>query len=123
MKISEISKKFSSGKTPGRGFLGRFKLSGPDFKIRPEYFLWAIFALVVIFEIYALYAYAFRNLFFAVSVNAEQVNTAAVRINSENYERVIRRIDRASDYNATSTIDFAGRREGVGRANPFAEPE
>lgn len=80
---------------------------------------WFLFAVIVILELFLTYKYIYLNLVFDPP---RQEPSATVRINFENYEKVIKRLDEVARYSATSTIEFLVPDRGSGRDNPFADP-
>jgi len=115
MNIAEISKTDDSKVAvikPKSNHSLKFSISLP-------FVMWVVFSLFVAVELFVVYKYLYQNLII------EEVNLPVVpvtRINFQNYDKVRARLQEVSLYRATSTIDFAGKDVGTGRANPFAEP-
>lgn len=80
-----------------------------------------LLAAVAGVEAFALYTYLYKNLTIEDNIGQEG-HSGAVRINFENYQKVIGRLGRVNAYRAPVTIDFTYAAAGTGRENPFAEP-
>jgi len=77
--------------------------------------------LVFAVELFALYAYGYKNLVFTALESP--ASNAAVRVNFVNYDKVIQRLDEVQNYHTTSTINFLGKDQNTGRSSPFDDPE
>lgn len=105
--------KFSNKKNPAaRG----------NFFLAPELLLWLLFVGVVAVEGITLYNSVYQALFAAPSALPDAAKTG-VRINFENYQKVITRLDEVKLFHSTSTINFFGPAPSTGRSNPFLDPE
>lgn len=98
--------------------LGKIKI---NFKFSPDSIMWFLFAGIILVELVVAYNSIFRNLVFS-DPSEEAVNTAVVRVNFVNYEKAVKRLDETYLFVPSQNIDFAGE-DGIGRSNPFADPQ
>lgn len=82
-----------------------------------------LFLAIMAVEAGFLYFYLYKNLIFKNDTPLKNNVSISVRINTENYDRVISRLNSVADYNATSTIYFIGSDPNTGRGDPFSDPE
>jgi hypothetical protein len=113
MKLSAIFKKLSFGKSAAKP--SRFKFSN-------ELALWVVLAIIVLAELYVGYTAVWKNIIFSDEIDPRTVD-AAVRINFDNYNRVTERLSEVEDFEVAPAIDFSGNEPGVGRSNPFSDPQ
>jgi hypothetical protein len=83
---------------------------------------WFIFVLIILLELYTLYTTLYQNITFATQT-PQELGAAAVRVNDEKYEQVIKRLENISIYRPETDIDYTGIEPGIGRSNPFQDPE
>ena len=87
-----------------------------------EFLLAALLLLAVVFEAGFLYFFLYKNLFFKEKTAGQKTVSDSVRINFENYEKVVKRLDEVASYAPPISINFSSLTEGIGRDNPFADP-
>jgi len=122
MKISEIGKQKKlpnqAPVSPKKGQVFALK----RIKVSTDVVLWLVFLGVVIVESIAAFNFLYKNLLFKQE-DVSAASSAIVRVNFENYEKVINRLDRVYLFTPGADIDFSGKEEGIGRDNPFSDPE
>lgn len=121
IKLSEIGKsnisqeKIAEPKKSTKNTTINFRFSVSPFAI-----LWVVFGIVIAIEIFIIYNYLVRNIQFE-ELSGEAIETAIVRIDFDQYEKVIERLDEVEDYQVSRIIDFETS-QTIGRSNPFSEP-
>lgn len=96
-------------------------LSLTQTRISAHLVIWLIFAVVIVLELFLLYKHLYKNLVFEETAGRDPA--AAVRINFDHYNKVTQRLDSVTDFKASTSIDFSGKKPSTGRSNPFAQPE
>jgi hypothetical protein len=83
---------------------------------------WGVLSAAILAELFVAYNSLYQNTVFADQ--PQTIRSANVtRINTENYSLVKARLEIVRNYTSTSSIDFLGTKFGIGRSNPFADPE
>lgn len=69
-----------------------------------------------------MYYSLYKNLIFKEDYGTASAQSSSVRINFENYQKVVNHLEQVENYHASSTMILIKTTPQAGRENPFAEP-
>jgi len=118
MKISDLTNKFKLQKTPLHSASDTIRRK---LVFSTEIVLWVILLIVAVIEVYVAYAGIFKNLVFK-DIDPSSIESPS-RINFQNYDSVIDRLEEVEEFEPSASIDFSGVNPETGRNNPFSDPE
>lgn len=121
MSIADIGKKKEEGKSAGESPLKQLRL--PRISINHDQLVWILLGVVAVFEIFLLYRYVYTNVIFDKLDPNDPGAQSVVRINFEQYNKVIKRLDGLPAFFISEPVEIEPEFGGPGRTNPFAEPE